>query len=106
MEKKTFDIYTKAELKEKYTKDNTRFDVALASHMDKLDKAIKGLTAELDAVKSIAKQVFGNDGGNDVFSTETRVSFLLNMDELIELIGEEKVNELKNKPSTKTYVHW
>lgn len=106
MEKKTVELYTKQELKEKYTADGTRFDVALASHMDKLNKTIKSLTAELDAVKDVAKQVFGDDGGNDIFRTETRVSYVLNTDELTELIGADKVAELKNKPSKKVYVLW
>ena len=106
MEIKSFELLTKQEIKAKYTKENTRFDVALKEHMDKIDKAEKALKAEMDAVKAIAKDVFGKEGGNGVFSTETRVSYILNENELIELIGKEKFESLKTRLSEKTYVHW
>lgn len=106
MEVKTIELLTKQEIKAKYTKANTRFDVALKEHMDKIDKAEKALKTEIDAIKTIAKDVFGKDGGNGVFSTETRISYILNENELIELIGKEKFDSLKNKLSEKTYVHW
>ena len=106
MEIKSFELLTKQEIKEKYTKEKTRFDIALKEHMDKIDKAEKALKAEIDAVKAIAKDVFGKDGGNGVFSTETRISYILNENELIEIIGKEKYDSLKNRLSEKTYVHW
>lgn len=106
MEIKSFELLTKAEIKAKYTRDNTRFDIALKEHMDKLDKGEKAIKAEMDAVKALAKDVFGKDGGNGVFSTETRKSYLLNEQELIDLIGEETYKALKNKLSEKTYVNW
>ena len=106
MEKKTFDLLTKTEIKEKYTKENVRFDVALKEHMDKLDKAEKAIKAEMDAVKNLAKEIFGDEGGNGVFSTEKRISYLLNEDDLIQLIGKDAVEKLKNRESKKVYVHW
>lgn len=106
MEKKTFELLTKAEVKAKYTAESIAFDVALKAHMDKLNDAVSCLENEIKAVKEIAKKQFGKNGGNGVFRTETRESYLLNTDELIELIGIEKYNALKNKLSEKTYVLW
>ena len=101
--KKVIDIKTKEELKN-ITEENTHFDVALASHMDKVKKTIDELTEELEHYKSLAKKVFGKEGGNDVFSTETRISYLMNTEELEKLIGKDKVKELKNRKSEKTFV--
>lgn len=105
MKEKTITIKSKEELQE-MTADNVRFDVALKARMDSIDKTIKELTAEMNKVKDIAKQVFGKNGGNDVFSTSTSVQYLLNMDELSELIGTDKIKELKNVPSPRTSVKW
>lgn len=104
---KTIDInlLDKAEVKA-MTKENTKLDITMKEHMDKLERTIKALSAEYDRVKAIAKETFGKEGGNGIFSTETRVSYILNMDELTELIGADKVEELKNKEKESTYVHW
>ena len=105
MTEKTITIKSKEEIKA-ISPDTIKFDIALKARMDSLDRTIKELTAEYDAVKKTAKAVFGKDGGNGVFSTETRISYILNLEELTELIGADKVEELKNKASEKTYVHW
>lgn len=103
--KKEIEMLTKEEVKN-LTKENVKFDVALRSHIEKIDSAIKTLETELKRYKDIAKEVFGENGGNDIFETKTVVSFLLNTDELIELIGTETYEKLKNKESKKTYVKW
>lgn len=105
MTEKTITIKSKEEVKA-IKPDTIKFDIALKARMDSLDRTIKELSAELDAVKKAAKKAFGNDGGNGIFSTETRIAYVLNIEELTELIGADKVEELKNKPSPKTYVHW
>lgn len=102
MESKTVSILTKSEVKTMEIK----LDVATREHVIKIDGIIKALSTELDAIKDKAKKTFGENGGNGVFSTETRESYILNTDELIELIGKEKFENLKNKLSKKTYVHW
>lgn len=106
MTTETIELMTKAEIMEKFTKDNTRFDVALKNHMDRLDRIAKAVTAEMDAVKNIGKEVFGENGGNKVFHTETTYSFILNTEELTELIGADKVKALKNKPRKSTSLKW
>ena len=102
----TIETYTKQELTEKYTADNTRFDIALKEHMDKVKALRKALTAEEDAVKNLAFDVFGDNGGNGVFTTETTDAYVLNMDALTELIGADKVAELKNKYSPRHSLKW
>lgn len=102
----TIELFTKEELKEIITEDKTHFDVALRSRMEKLERIAKGLNAEIDAVKALGKSVFGENGGNKVFHTETVISYILNTAELEELIGKDKVKELKNKPRKSTSLKW
>ena len=106
MTNEVVDIMTKEEILENITADKVHFDVALRSRMEKLERLIKGLSDEYNAVKDVAKAVFGENGGNKVFRTETTISYILNTKELETLIGADKVKALKNKPRKSTSVKW
>lgn len=101
----SFKVLTKQEIKA-ITADNIKPDVALKEHMDKLKYLIDALSGEFEAYKTVLKEIFGDDGGNKVFRTESRTDYIMNTEALIELIGEEKYKALKNKPSKKVYVKW
>lgn len=105
MKTKTIKVMTKEEVKN-ISPENTRLDVTTKERLDACLRTIDELQAEVDAVKKVAKTVLGKDGDNGVFSTETRKSYLLNIDELTELIGADMVKKLKNRLSEKTYVHF
>jgi len=106
MTTENIDIMSKEEIAENITADKVHFDVALRSRMERLERLIKELSAEYDAVKDVAKVVFGENGGNKVFHTETTISYILNTKELESLIGADKVKALKNKPRKSTSVKW